>query len=130
MNCPPIVSTSAAFAPFRLRALASAFAIFALNASLVPAQPATMPAIRLKTTETRIASLENAVVQNQRRVFRVSADCNHVAVLVKKGDKYAVAVDGVEGKPYEWIVADTVAFTSDARPIYIVQQGGKMFLVK
>ena len=91
---------------------------------------ASASAAKLELKETKLTSIANAVIAAQYRRYRISPDGLHVAVLNRNGAKFSVSVDGVEGKVYDWIVADTLRFTADSSAeVYVVQQEGKMFVV-
>lgn len=93
------------------------------------AAPTTAPAAKLKISKSPLVSLESTVVSNNRRVYRISPDGKHLAVLKRKGEKFCVSFDGVDGKTYDWILGDTLRFSADNQPVYIVQQDGKTFVV-
>jgi Tol biopolymer transport system component len=81
---------------------------------------------KLVVKETVIGRLEAKLTQS----YALSPDFNRVAVLNKKGEKYAVTLDGVEGKEYEWVIKNSVTFSADSKRLgFIAQQGDKVFAV-
>jgi len=96
---------------------------------LWPAPALAQGKARLKLT-VKETSLGRLGAAGETRSMAVSRDGNNVAILKKKGDKYVVVVNGKEGREYEWILANSLVFTSDpARCAYIVQQESRMFVV-
>lgn len=83
--------------------------------------------VKLTVQETPIGALGAA---GETRSVAISRDGRNLAILRKKGDKFVVSVNGKDQKEYDWILANSLAFTSEpARCAYVVQQEGKMFAV-
>jgi Tol biopolymer transport system component len=59
-----------------------------------------------------------------------SLDCRHLAFLGVKGDRQVVVRDGVEGKPYDWIMPDSLGAPKDLSHIaFLIQNGNEMSAV-
>ncbi|HOK09764.1 MAG TPA: hypothetical protein PLJ10_08900, partial [Candidatus Hydrogenedens sp.] len=59
-----------------------------------------------------------------------SPDSRRVAYSAKRGDKWVVVVDGVEGKEYDGIGAGSLIFSPDSRRVaYSAKRGGKWVVV-
>src|SRR6184192_3401470 len=82
------------------------------------------------TLTEKATVLGKLIESKDTRALSISNDYNHLAVLTQKGDKYIVAVDGVPGKEYEWIVGRSLTYSADSKHLaYVVQQSDTMFAV-
>ena len=70
--------------------------------------------IRLETKEISLGKLSSDVVIPQ---LIISADGRRVAYVARRGERYVVVVDGVEGKPYRLIKYVDVCFSSDSKRV-------------
>jgi Tol biopolymer transport system component len=100
------------------------------------AQPATKPITQFTAKETLVCQLPKD--KQDIRSISLSGDNRSVAVLFKRTvkvdgkdvDRFVVSVNGVEQKPYDWIVANSLTFAADkATPAYIVQDSKGMYPV-
>lgn len=100
------------------------------------AAPAPVPAAGslLVTKESPLGQLPS----KDARSLSISADNRHVAVLRKISstvdgktvDKFIVSVDGKDQKEYDWIVANSLTFSSDSSVCaYVVQDAKGMYPV-
>lgn len=88
---------------------------------------------------TKEALMGKLGAPGEARSYSISPDNNHVAILSRREvtgadgkpvEKYIVSVDGVDGKPYDWIIDKSLTFSADSSTVaYVVQQEGAMFAV-
>src|SRR5262249_26798524 len=71
--------------------------------------------VRLITKEVRLVDPRHAIVKNWGvDVLFSSPDAKHLAYVIERDGRKIVALDGVQGKPYDWIQLPLV-FSPDSR---------------
>lgn len=104
---------------------AAALALLALTlgtTQFAAAQPAKP---KLTVKETVVGKLDKDYVQ-----AALSPDGSRMAVLVVKGQKRQVLVDGAGQAEYEWIIQNSLRFSADSKRVaYIAQPGDKVVAV-
>jgi Tol biopolymer transport system component len=87
--------------------------------------PAAVPpaAPKLKVNETSLGKMDG-----KDKMSVVSPDARHVAVIVTRDKKYIVALDGVEGKPYDDV--KTPFFSPDSKHLaYVARRERAQYVV-
>src|SRR5579864_5875965 len=93
---------------------------------LAAVQPATAPASFLVQEE----SLGDTSKYDQVKSLTLSRDNRHLAFVAVAGDQQLVVRDGVAGKPFDWIVPDSLIGSANLeRVAYVTQAGNDMSVV-
>jgi Tol biopolymer transport system component len=76
--------------------------------------------IRLFSEETRLVDPSHSIVKSVDSDGLVSSpDAKHLAYVAQQGERQIVALDGIAGKPYDWIQGQPV-FSPDSRRLAYV----------
>jgi hypothetical protein len=74
--------------------------------------------------------LGNAATYESVKAVTFSSDSRHLAFVGVKGDKQFVVRDGVESKPYDWVIPDSLSGPLDLSHLaFIIQNGNEMVTV-
>jgi hypothetical protein len=83
----------------------------------VASERAASPAVTLLIKEVPVGKID---LDENTHALVISPDGKRVAYMSKRGDKWRVVVDGLEGKEYDGIMRDSAVFSPDSRRVAYV----------